>query len=224
MGSIIPVLSISCNSQNRQSKSYDEFPLEVTDDYKKVWFEEFSNNMGTYYFYKLKKPKVIQSIPVTGRFRVNSEGILYGFTLAEDHVFNGTLIPEGSWYNRYSDDDYMITLSKDISIQGFPVYHKETWPFKENNVLFQNDGSLLNFQLAKDIIIDSIPCNGTKKNRAVGLYQDGSLRSCYLSKNFEINGIPCKGGEENSDLWLNHNGQVILCFLSEDFEFHIALH
>jgi len=209
---------LSCNSQNKEISSYEGYPLEVTEDYKNVWVEEFSNNMGTYYFYELKEPKVIQSYPCEGRIRVNPEGIIYGFTLSEDHVINGTLIPKGSWYHRYEDSSYMIHLTKDITIQGYPVYHKETAFFKENNVLFHIDGTILEFYLANNMLIDGIPCNGGKKNSFISLYYSTDLRSCNLSENIEINGIPCQGGEENSELWLHPDGQVILCFLSRDFK------
>ena len=172
--------------------------------------------MGTFYYYYLKEPKVIQSYPCKDRFRVNSDGVIYGFTLSEDHVINGTLIPEGSSYSRY-EDNYLIHLSKDIEIQGFPVYHKETGLFKENNVRFHHDGTMLGFFLANEMTIDGIPCNGGKKNCYVELYHSGDLRSCILSENMEIDSIPCQGGEKNSELWLHPDGKLIACFLSKDF-------
>ncbi|MCK4662696.1 MAG: hypothetical protein KAT68_07515 [Bacteroidales bacterium] len=209
---------LSCNSQNKEAESYEGYPLKVTDDYKKVKVEEFSNNMETFYIYYLKKPKVIQSYPCKGRFRIGTDSLIYGFTLSEDHVINGTLIPKGSNYERNSEDFYMIHLSKDITIQGFPVYHKETGLFQENNVNFHNDGTMTGFHLADDMIIGNIPCKGGKKNNYVMLYHAGDIRYCNLAENMEINGIPCQGGEENSTLWLYPDGQIISCILSKDFK------
>jgi hypothetical protein len=103
---------ISCSSVNKEAETYEGFPLEVTADYKKAWVEEFSNDLGTFYVYELRKPMVIQSYPIKGRFYVNAEGKLHHFTLAEDHVINGTLIPEGSVY-----DDRFI---EEHNHPGFP--------------------------------------------------------------------------------------------------------
>jgi hypothetical protein len=211
---------ISCSSVNKEAETYEGFPLEVTADYKKAWVEEFSNDLGTFYVYELRKPMVIQSYPIKGRFYVNAEGKLHHFTLAEDHVINGTLIPEGSVYEQDLDEgdgSYMIDLSKSITIQGFPVYHKETRLFRENNVGFFNDGVLSGFHLGEDMIINGIPCNGSKKNRGVTLYRNRNIRFCYLSEDMDIEGIPSQGGEENNELFLNPDGQILSCVLSEDF-------
>lgn len=217
--SLLAIGFTSCNSQNKTKYSYEDFPLKVTDEYKKVWMEEFSNDLGTFYVYKLKKPKVIQSYPVKGRFYINSEGKLTSFTLAKDHVINGTLIPKGSWYeqNIEEGDGYAIQLAKDITIKNFPVYHKQRL-FSENSVSFHKDGTLLGFSLANDMHIDNIPCNGTGKNRRVELYHNQNLRFCHLSENHKINNIPCQGGEEKNELWLYQNGNIISCILSTDFE------
>jgi len=213
------VAILSCNSQKKNVESYEGFPLEVTDEYKIVWAEKFSNNMGMRYFYELKEPKVFRSIPMEGVFMVNSEGKLAGFTLSETYNLNGTDIPKGSRYERAEDDFYMIHLSKDTIIQGFPAYHKEDgfifW--SSNNVYFSNDGTLLGLGLSQDMIINDIPCNATKNRRTVEFYYNGNIRHCYLSENMEINGYPCKGGDENSELWLRQNGQLLSFFLSKDF-------
>jgi len=209
----------SCNSSNKKLESYDDFPLEFTDEYKKVWSEEFSNNMGTFYFYELKEPKIFRTYPIEGQFRVNPEGKLCSFTLSKTHEINGTLIPKGSSYSRYEDDFYFISLSKDTSIQGFPVYHKEDgfifW--SENNVDFYNDGTIKSFGLSEDLVIKGISCNASKNSRRVILFQNGELRHCHLSKNTEIQGSPCHGGDENSQLWFKHNGQMLSFVLSEDY-------
>jgi hypothetical protein len=54
---IVAFALISCNSRNVDIESYEGFPLEVTADYKKAWAEEFSNDLGTFYVYELKKPR-----------------------------------------------------------------------------------------------------------------------------------------------------------------------
>ena len=220
IGLVFLFILISCSSVNKEAETYERFPLEVTADYKKAWVEEFSNDLGTFYVYELKKPKVIQSYPVKGRFYVNAEGKLHHFTLAEDHVINGTLIPEGSVYEQDLDEgdgSYMIDLSKSMIIQGFPVYHKETRLFKENNVGFFKDGVMSGFHLGEDMIINGFPCNGSGKYRAVGLYHNQNLRFCHLSDNLKINNIPCQGGEKDNELFLKPDGHLLSCILSEDF-------
>jgi hypothetical protein len=88
--SLLIVGLTSCKSQNKAEYSYEGFPLEVTDEYKKIWSVELSNNLGMRYSYKLKEPKVFRSIPIEVVFKVNSEGKLMGFTLSKTHNLNGT--------------------------------------------------------------------------------------------------------------------------------------
>ena len=215
--SLLVIGLTSCKSQNETENAYEGFPLEVTDNYKKAWSEEFSNNMGMRYFYKLKEPRVFRSIPMEGTFMVNSEGELMGFTLAEAFNFNGTDIPKGSRYERTDEDFYMINLSKDTTIKGFPAYHREDGFNIMNHVNFANDGTLLGLGLSEDMIIKDIPCNAAKKSRTVEFYHNGEIRRCYLSENIEINGYPCRGGDENSELWLRSDGELLSFFLSNDY-------
>ena len=206
-----------CHAQNKGDQSYEGFPLEVTEDYKKA---ELIHLMDVpYYNYYLKEPKVIQSYPIKGDFRVNPEGVLYGFTLSKTHPIKGTMIPGGSWYHRYEEDIYLITLSKDTIIQGYPAYHKEDgfifWT--ENHAVFYTDGKLCGLGLSEDMVIKGIPCNASKNNRSVTFFKNGELRHCRLSENKEIQGYPCYGGDDNSELWFYSDGQVLSFVLSKDF-------
>lgn len=209
----------SCKSQNKSEYSYEDFPLEVTDEYKKVWSKVYSGNIGLRYSYELEEPKVFRSIPIEGKFSINPEGKLCGFTLSKTYNYNGTLIPKGSRYNGNEEDFYFFSLSKDTIIKGFPVFHKEDgfifWT--ENNVNFYNDGTIKGFGLSKDMIINGIPCNAAKDSRTVDFYHNGEIRHCYLSENTEINGYPCRGGDENSELWLRSDGKPLSFFLSKDY-------
>lgn len=207
---------LSCQSQDKQMESYEGYPLPVTDEFSRVEIQEFSNDLGTYYFYYLKEPTEILSIPCKDHISLRSDGMIHGFILSRDHEINGTLIPEGSRYERHSEDDYMIHLSRDITIQGIPITHRQAGLFIEGVLSFYADGTLEGFNLAEDMTISGYPCNGGNKNSSVFLYRNGALYSCNLSENMVIDGIPCQGGGKSSKIWLRPNGQLMAGTLSED--------
>lgn len=216
---------ISCSAQNKKEESYKDFPLEVTSDYKKAWSEE-QKYRGRVYYYVLKEPKIVQSYPIEGKFKVNSEGKLIHFTLAKAYSINGTIIPKGSAFNRYFEDYYTIDLPKDTIIQGYPAYHKEDGVifYETNPVEFLNDGTLRSLGLSKNVVIQDIPCYGDRKNRSVIFYNNGKLRHCRLAENKIIQDYPCYGGEKNSPIWFLHTGEILSFILSKDFEINGQLY
>ena len=197
---------LSCNTQKNKEKSYKDFPMEVTNEYKKVksWNRSDKPEFGPLYDYFLKKTKVIQGVPCKGRFTLDKDGKLYGFTLSEDHVVNGTMLPKGSRYEAHVGrnnmrNGYMIYLPENIEIQGYLVRHNGLF-LEDYHVNFYNEGQLEGFKPVNDIEIDSIPCKGGKKDSWVVLYPDGRLKRCNLSKDIEINAKQyMKGTELNLD-------------------------
>jgi hypothetical protein len=201
----------SCNTQKNKEESYENFPIEVTDEYKKVesWTRFDFPEFGPLYDYYLKRPKVIQGIPCKGRFTLDKDGKLYVFTISEDYVLNGTLLPKGSRYEasvgfNYTRDGYMITPSKNLEVHGYLARHKGTL-LENYHIDFYNEGQLRGFKPVNYVEIDGILCKGGKKDSRIRLYPDGSLFTCYLA---EDTVIERNKFQEGTQVIFNENGEV----------------
>jgi hypothetical protein len=134
------LILLSCNSQ-KAKESYENFPMEVTNEYKKAksWIRFDKPEFGTLYTYYLKKPKIIQEIPCKGKFILDKDSNLYAFTLSKDHSFYGNNIPKGSGFEARVDKNnqrsgFMIYLSKDFKIDD--IFFEEG-----NSIEIDKDGN-----------------------------------------------------------------------------------
>jgi len=139
---------------------------------------------GKLYKFCLAESSVIQSYPCKEEVLLDTLGILVWFELAEDHIVDGHLIPEGSAIEiDVRNNKKHINLSRDTEIQGYLVRTKIGF-LNSIPVTIANNGSLLGFYMVNETEIDGIPC----RNGLISLYPDGHLFICNLSKDFEIDG------------------------------------
>ena len=98
---LLVCILFSCRSQNGKEDSYKNFPIAVTDEYKNAesYILKHMPELGAFYVYHLKTPKIIQTYPCTGKFTINNKGEISSFTLSEDHMINGILILAKSHYS-----------------------------------------------------------------------------------------------------------------------------
>jgi len=169
-----------------------DFPMEVTDDFKKarVYVQKGKPESYTRYAYWPKEPMVIQGVPCKD-FTLNGNGKLITYTLSRDHELNGTVLPKGTSYQacdwgEEGKTDYLLTLPEITEIQGYQVLNKQAQGY--HHVDLYKDGKLKLFVSAVDVEIDGIFCKGGKKKLPIFLDNSGNLIGCVLAKDITVGG------------------------------------
>jgi hypothetical protein len=147
-------------------------------DYSKL-FKSYYNN-GQLKSGKLKKPKMVQDYPCTGKVAFNEKGYISEFTLSKDHKINGIMVPAGSRIE-IQINQKKIYFSKDTEVNGFWV---KAGSGNNGYCIISDEGKLLYFIPKENIVIDKIPCKAEEETR---LFPDGKIWVCTLSENVEVN-------------------------------------
>ncbi len=190
---------LGCQGQQEKGSEVN-YPMEFTDDYKKVrvFPQEGQPESYTRYEYYPKKPMAIEGVPCAN-FTLNSNGKLITYTLSEAYELNGTILPEGTTYQardwgKEEDTEYILTLPEITTIQGYQVLNKE-YKGAQHHLDLYKEGQLKVFVSVEDVEIDRILCKGGKKDCIIILDEDGSLKECTLAKDIEASGKIYKAEE-----------------------------
>ncbi|MCD4793363.1 MAG: hypothetical protein K8R54_09035 [Bacteroidales bacterium] len=187
----------NCKSQNKQDTENKKYPIEITENIKKIKDE------GWGYRFYLKEPQVIKTYPIKKGILIAKKGTKMMFFLAEDHIINGDTIPADSKLRMFSvGKPFAYDLSKPTLIQGYPVGTEKIYGNGSNVEFFEEDGEIKWFMPATDIEIGSIPCLA---NNSIKFYPTGDLHICTLLKDFEYEE---KTYLENTTVIFNENGII----------------
>lgn len=170
----------NCKSQNKQDTENKKYPIEITENIKKIKDE------GWGYRFYLKEPQVIKTYPVKKGIMIAKEGTKMMFILAEDHLINGDTIPADSKLRMFAvGKPFAYDLSKPTGIQGYLVGTKDIYGNGSNVEFFEEDGKIKWFMPETDLVIKEIPCIA---NHTIKLYHSGKLHIGTLSEDFEYMG------------------------------------
>jgi len=169
----------NCKSQNKQEEEKIKYPIEITDNIRKI------KDRGWAYEFYLKEPQVIKTYPVNKGIEIAKNGTRMMFYLAENHLINGDTIPKGSKVKMFSvGEPFAYELTKPANIRGYLV-STETLTAMDNILFYEENGNINWFIPEKSNVIDGIPCMA---KRSIKFYPSGDLHICALSEDFEYEG------------------------------------
>jgi hypothetical protein len=121
-----------------------------------------------------------------GWVHVRANGVPAGFTASRDIDLGRFSIPAGTWV--FQDAGGTVTVCafpKDTEVQGHLC--RGGWGGSEGvQAAFYPDGALKQYFLARNSVIQGVPCKAGSLNESVELFENGRIRACVLSRDFRI--------------------------------------
>lgn len=128
-----------------------------------------------------------------GWLKLHPNGVPSSFTAACELEFGKLKVPADTWVMQ--DENGLVVacaLPRDMEIQG--VLCRGTGGAKGVQLEVYPSGALKRAFLAKDAVIQGVPCASGVVSGIVEFYEDGRLKSCKLNDAYSYGGVDYKKG------------------------------
>jgi hypothetical protein len=155
---------------------------------------------------QLKKDTVIGGRPCKqGWVHIGPNGVPVGFTASRTIDLGRFVIPSGTWVFQNGNGEITVcAFPRDTDIQGHMC--RGSGGPKGVQAAFYPDGSLKEYFLRQDTLIQGIPCKGGLFNRSIHLHKNGRLKECVLSEELARDGCTYSVG---THLHFDSDGHII---------------